>query len=62
MKVDITKAFDNLSWDFLLKVLKTFGFNDIFYSWIFCILQSSNVSFSINGRLHDYFNCQRGVR
>lgn len=38
MKVDIEMAIDTLSWDFLMKVLKTFGFNDIFYSWILCIL------------------------
>jgi len=30
MKVDIAKAFDTLDWNFLLKVLKRFGFNETF--------------------------------
>jgi hypothetical protein len=34
LKIDITKAFDTLDWSFLLKVLKTFGFNDTFCNWI----------------------------
>jgi hypothetical protein len=29
LKIDIAKAFDTLDWSFLLKVLKTFGFNDM---------------------------------
>ncbi|MCH95958.1 RNA-directed DNA polymerase (Reverse transcriptase), partial [Trifolium medium] len=62
LKIDITKAFDTLEWPFLLKVLKTFGFNDIFCNWIHVILQSAFLSVSINGKAHGYFNCTRGVR
>lgn len=62
MKIDITKAFDTLEWNFLLKVLKSFGFNDSFCHWIHVILQSTYLSISINGQSHGYFNCSRGVR
>jgi hypothetical protein len=62
LKIDITKAFDILDWSFLLKVLKTFGFNATFCNWIQVILQSAFLSISINGRSHGYFNCSRGVR
>jgi hypothetical protein len=51
-----------LDWNFLLKVLKTFGFNDKFCQWIHVILQSAFLSVSINGKSHGYFNCNRGVR
>jgi hypothetical protein len=62
LKIDITKAFDSLEWSFLLKVLKLFGFNEIFCNWIHVILQSAFLSVSINGKSHGYFNCSRGVR
>jgi ribonuclease HI len=62
LQIDITKAFDTLNWNFLLKVLKFFGFNDIFINWIHVILKSAYLSVSINGRAHGYFNCTRGVR
>jgi ribonuclease HI len=62
LKIDIAKAFDTLDWNFLLKVLKTFGFNDIFCNWIHVILKSAFLSISINGKSHGYFNCTRGVR
>ncbi|GAU35013.1 hypothetical protein TSUD_103360 [Trifolium subterraneum] len=62
LKIDITKAFDTLDWNFLLKVLKTFGFNDVFCNWIHVILHSAFLSISINGKAHGYFSCSRGVR
>jgi hypothetical protein len=45
-----------------LKVLKQFGFNSIFCNWIKVILSSAYLSISINGSLHGFFNCTRGVR
>ena len=30
LKVDIAKAFDTLDWNFLLEVLRKFGFDEIF--------------------------------
>jgi hypothetical protein len=62
LKIDISKAFDTLNWTFLLKVLKQFGFNSTFCHWIELILSSANLSISINGNLHGFFKCNRGVR
>jgi hypothetical protein len=62
LKIDITKAFDTLDWNFLLKVLKNFGFNEKFCNWVHVILQSSFLCVSINGKSHGYFNFNRGVR
>jgi len=62
MKLDIAKAFDTLDWNFLLNVLKNFGFNERFCKWIHSILLSAKLSISINGKLHGYFSCSRGVR
>jgi hypothetical protein len=62
LKIDITKAFDTLEWPFLMKVLKQFGFNEVFCNWIQVILNSAFLSVSVNGKAQGYFNCTRGVR
>ena len=62
IKVDMAKAFDTLNWNFLLKVLKAFGFSEVFCNWIKSILESARMSITINGKLHRYFACSRGVR
>ena len=61
-KVDIYKAFDTLSWKFLLLVLKRFGFHPSFVSWISTILRSAMLSIRISGILVGFFPCSRGVR
>ena len=43
-KMDITKAFDMLSWDFLLHVLEVFGFHLLFVSWVRALLYSAKLS------------------
>ncbi|KAL6127132.1 hypothetical protein ACLB2K_075175 [Fragaria x ananassa] len=62
IKVDITKAFDTLSWDFLLHVLQAFGFDPIFVQWVHALLLSAKLSLLINGRTVGYFSCERCVR
>ena len=61
-KVDIHKAFDTLSWKFLLLVLTRFGFHPSFVNWISIILRSIMLSIKINGSLVGFFPCNRGVR
>jgi hypothetical protein len=62
IKIDIAKAFDTLDWQFLIKVLKSFGFCDPFCNWIQTILHSAKLSISINGKEEGFFSCARGVR
>ena len=54
-KVDIHKAFDTLSWKFLLSVLSRFGFHPSFVGWISIILRSAMLSIRINGSLVGFF-------
>lgn len=61
IKFDILKAFDIVSWKFLLHVLEAFGFYKVFVRWVKVILKSSRLSIAINGSTMDYFKCGRGV-
>jgi len=49
MKINISKVFDTLDWNFLNKVLQSFGFNHKFCLWIKNILESATLSVFING-------------
>ena len=47
IKVDIAKSFDTLDWNFLLVVLREFGFDEMFVTWILLILQSGRLSVKV---------------
>ena len=54
-KVDIYKAFDTLSWKFLLLFLTRFGFHSSFVGWISTILHSTMLFIRINGSLVGFY-------
>ncbi|XP_057774769.1 uncharacterized protein LOC130993749 [Salvia miltiorrhiza] len=61
-KVDIKKAFDTLSWRFILCAMEAMGFDQRFLNWISTIFGSARISILYNGQLCGYFSCSRGVR
>jgi len=58
IQVDIKKAFDILSWMFLLLELQRFVFKHVFCDWIFSILHFSRLYILVNGNVIGYFPCQ----
>ncbi|GJR64069.1 RNA-directed DNA polymerase, eukaryota [Tanacetum coccineum] len=48
-KVDFAKAYDSVRWDYLLGVLKAFGFGPNWCKWIWGIFSSSMASILVNG-------------
>ncbi|GKF38472.1 RNA-directed DNA polymerase, eukaryota, reverse transcriptase zinc-binding domain protein, partial [Tanacetum coccineum] len=48
-KVDFEKAFDSISWNYLIHILDSFGFDNKWCSWIKACLNSSRASILING-------------
>ncbi|XP_058751102.1 uncharacterized protein LOC131624142 [Vicia villosa] len=62
LKIDISKAFDTISWKFLLSTLECFSFCIKFCSWISTILHSAHLSIGFNGKQAGYFKCTNGVR
>ena len=60
--VDFQKAFDSLSWKFILKTLRKFNFGENFIKWINMFLKNSESRVILNGYLSDPFTLQRGCR
>ncbi|XP_060216660.1 uncharacterized protein LOC132644118 [Lycium barbarum] len=62
MKLDMTKAYDSLSWIFLTNVLRKMGFCERFISFIFEITGNNWYSVLLNGQPHGFFHSTRGVK
>lgn len=61
-KLDIHKAFDSLSWDFLFMTLEKMCFPSKFICWIKECITGCMVSIKVNGVLEGFFKCQKGLR
>ncbi|XP_020262425.1 probable tocopherol O-methyltransferase, chloroplastic [Asparagus officinalis] len=62
IKVDFYKAFDCVSWDFLINLLKARGFSNTWCSWILNILSSAKSVVLVNGSPSAFFQCHRGLK
>jgi hypothetical protein len=49
LKLDIAKAFDFVRWDFLMEVLKHFGFGPKWRCWVSTLLSTASTSVPLNG-------------
>ncbi|GJU95392.1 RNA-directed DNA polymerase, eukaryota [Tanacetum coccineum] len=61
-KVDFEKAYDSVHWDFLMDVLKKFGFGDKWCRWIQGCLASSRGSVLVNGSPTSEFQFYKGLK
>lgn len=62
MKIDISKAFDSVQWDFVLQILEALGVPEQFRRWIKLCTTTPSVSVQVNGELAGYFQSTRGLR
>ena len=62
MKIDLLKAYDTVSWDFLFKLLDHLGFPSIFVGWVMECCTTTRFSISMDGYLHGFFEGRRGLR
>ncbi|KAM0866511.1 hypothetical protein ACQ4PT_042550 [Festuca glaucescens] len=62
LKVNIAKAFDSISWPFLLSVLRQRGFRPRWITWIALLLRSASTSVLVNGCAESSFRHGRGLR
>lgn len=61
LKLDLRKAYDSISWEFLLHTLQRFGFPSKWCKWIKACLQASFVV-NVNGQYSDRFSASNGIR
>ncbi|GER38041.1 retrotransposon protein [Striga asiatica] len=62
IKLDMAKAYDQLEWNFLAKVLNKMGFCACFTSWILACVCSSSFAFNVQGSVLRYVVLTRGLR
>lgn len=55
LKVDLVKAYDSISWSFILHCLHCFGAPIRYVSWVKECISSPSYSLSLNGSLVGYF-------
>ena len=61
-KLDIEKAYDHLSWNFLLIVMRKMGFGDKWAAWIRWCISTTSFSVLVNGTPSGFFHSSRGWR
>lgn len=62
LKVDFSKAFDLVDWDFLFDLLELRGLGGCWIGWITSLLCSSKASIIFNGSQSSYVRYRRGLR
>ncbi|XP_038687586.1 uncharacterized protein LOC119986972 [Tripterygium wilfordii] len=62
IKIDLEKAYDRLSWEFIQDTLQEIGFTDAWVRNIMSCVSTSRMSIVWNGQQLDWFKPSRGVR
>lgn len=62
LQVDLTKAYDNLNWDFIIHILQAFELLELFVNWIKECISTPSYSIAINGELVGYIPGKKGLR
>ena len=62
LKIDISKAYDRVSWLYLRLLLTHLGFGNNFIRWIMSCITTVSFSVLINGAASPFFHAERGLR
>lgn len=62
IKIDLKRAYDSVSWDFVEEILAVLQFPWKFTRWVMTCIRSTSFSLTINGALCGYFKGKKGLR
>ncbi|GKD54100.1 reverse transcriptase [Tanacetum coccineum] len=62
LKVDLSKAFNRVEWDFLLAILGKMRFGDLWCNWTCICITTYELEFMVNGDSVEIIKPQRGIR
>jgi hypothetical protein len=62
LKLDLSRAFDSISWAFLFEVLRKMGFGELFLKWIALLLYTAKTKVVVNGVPQPRIQHARGLR
>ena len=60
-KLDIEKAYDSISWEFVFQVMDSMGFGNQWLSWIKWCVSIASFSVLFNGSPAGFFQSSRGL-
>ena len=62
IKLDIAKAYDKLSWQFMDKMLEAYGFCQVLVEWVMSLVTTPFFNILLNGSPTSVFQPSRGIR
>lgn len=62
LKLDVSKAYDMVEWNFLRQIMLKLGFLEVWVDRVMSCVTSTSFSILINGKPFDLFNPTRGLR
>ena len=60
--LDFEKAYDRIEWNFVIAMLRQFGFPDYFCQWVNILFKNSNICIEINGEISESIPLGRSIR
>ena len=62
LKLDLSKSYDKLNWNFWARILRAFGFLEDWTNWVMNMVLLAFFSFFVNGSPSTPFNASKGIR